>query len=82
MIHYNYRGKEHTIKTCTTASRAVYKKLERKIEVKDKWKKRMNIIDNDRYSKLANVERTLGPTPEPALKSLIPELMVVDLTLD
>ena len=42
------------MKSYTSASRAVSKKIERKAELVDKGKKRVKIIDDDRCTKVVN----------------------------
>ena len=63
MICYNYGGRRNTIKSGTSDSRVVYKKIERKAVSADKGKKRMKIIDDDRFTKVVNTQRTLSLTP-------------------
>ena len=70
------------MKSCTSASKAVSKKIERKAVTIDKWKKRMKIIDNDGFIKVVNTQRTPSPTPGPAPKTPVPELKIVELRLD
>ena len=82
VICYNCGGKEHTMKSCTLASRAVSKKIERKMVWVDKGKNRMNIINDDGFTKVVNMQRTPSPTPGPALKTPTPELRIVELVSD
>ena len=70
------------MKSCTSASRAVSKKIERKAEPIDKGKKRGKIMDNDRFTKVVNIQRTPSPTPGPALKTTVPEPRIVKLVSD
>ena len=42
------------MKSCTSASKVVYEKIERKAESVDKEKKRMKIINNDGFTKVVN----------------------------
>ena len=51
VICYNCGEKGHTMKSCTSVSMAVSKKIERKAESVDKGKKRIKIIDDDRFTK-------------------------------
>lgn len=82
MICNNCRGKGHTMKNCTSASRAVSKKIKRRAESADKGKKKGTIIDEDRFTKVVNIQKTSNPTPEPAPKIPIPEPRIVELVLD
>ena len=82
VICYNCRGKRHTMKSCTSASRAVSKKIERKAVTVDKGKKRVKIIDEDGFTKVVHTQRTPSPTPGPAPKSPAPELRIVELKSD
>ena len=68
VICYNCRGKGHTIKSCTIASRAVSKKIERKAESADKGNKRVKIIDEGEFTKVVNTQSTPSETPGPAPK--------------
>lgn len=70
------------MKRCTLASRAVSKKIERKGTSVDKEKKSVNIIDDDEFTKVVKMQRTPSPTLEPASKTSIPELRIVELLLD
>lgn len=79
VICYNCRGKGYTMKSCTSASRAVFKKIERKTVLVDKGKKQMKIINDDSFIKVANIHSTPSPTPGPALKTPIPKARIVEL---
>ena len=70
------------MKNCTSASRAVYKKIERKAETVDKGKKRVKVIDEDGFTKVVNTQSTPSLTPEPALKFQVLELRIVEVKLD
>ena len=70
------------MKSYTSASKAVSKKIERRAEPVDKGKKRMMIINDDGFTKVVNTQRTPSPTPGPALKTPIIELKIVELVSD
>ena len=82
VICYNCGGKEHTMKSCTLASGAVSKKIERRVGQVDNGKKRMKIIDDNSFTKVVNTQRTPSPTPGPAPKTPVPEPRVVELVSD
>ena len=54
VICYNCGGKGHSMKTCILGNRAVFKKIERKAMSVDKGKKKVNIIDDDGFTKVVN----------------------------
>ena len=58
------------------------KKIERKVELADKGKKRVKIIDNAGFTKVVNTQKTLSSTPRPAPKTPIPNPRIVELVLD
>ena len=70
------------MKSCSSASRAVSKKIERKEGAGNKNKKRVKIIDDEGFTKVVNTQRTPSPTPGPALKTPIPEPRIVELVSD
>ena len=82
VICYNCGGKGHTIKSCTSASRTVSKKIERMAESADKGKNRVKIINDNGFTKVVNTQRTPSPTPGPASKTLVPEPRIVELRSD
>ena len=43
------------MKSCTSTSRAVSKKIKRKAETSDKGKKKVKIIDEDGFTKVVNI---------------------------
>ena len=55
VICYNCGSKAHAMKSCSSASRAVSKKIERKAGPVDKGKNKMRIIDDDRFTKVVNI---------------------------
>ena len=67
------------MKSCTSASMQVYKKIERKAESVDKWKKKVKIINNDEFTKVVNVYRTIRTIRGPAPRTTISELSIVEL---
>ena len=82
VIWHNCKGKGHTMNSCISASRAVYKKIERKAEMVEKGKKRVKIIDKDGFTKVVNMQRTPSSTPGPAPESPAPEPRIVELKSD
>ena len=54
VICYNCRGRVHTRKSCTSASRVVSKIIDWKAGLVEKVKKQMKIIDDDRFTKVFN----------------------------
>lgn len=82
VICYNCGGKGHPIKSCTSASRVVHKKIERKEELVGKGKKRVKIIDDNGFTEVVNTQRTSSPTPGPAPTTLTPEPRMVELVCD
>ena len=50
VICYNCGGRGHTMKSCTSASKAVSKKIERKAVQMDKGQKKVKIIHDKRSS--------------------------------
>ena len=70
------------MKSCTSASRAVFKKIRRKVEPMNKGKKRKKIIDDNRFTKVVNTQRTPSLTSGPALKTSTSEPRIVELVLD
>ena len=54
VIGYNCVERRHTIKSCTSASRAVSKKIEKRTVSVDKGKKKVKIIDEDRFTEVNN----------------------------
>ena len=82
VICYNCGGKRYTKKSCTSASRAVLKKIERKAKSAGKGKKKAKIITDDMFTKLVNPYRILSPTPGPAPKTLISAVRIVETVLD
>ena len=82
MNYYNCGGKEHSMKSCISASRTVSKKIKKKTEAADKRKKMVRIIDDDKFTKVVNTQRTLSPMPGPAPKTPIPEPRMVELVSD
>ena len=82
VICYNCGGKGYTRKSSTSASRAVFKKIERKAKSMEKGKKRVKIIDEDGFTKVVNTQSTSSPTPGPAPKTPIPEPRIVELKSD
>ena len=54
IICYNCEGKGHAMKFCTSASRVVSKKIERKKESVEKGKKKLKMIDDDSFTKVVN----------------------------
>ena len=72
------------MKSCTSASRAVFKKIERKVESADKGKKRVNIIDKNGFTKVVNFQRTSSEstTTGPAPKTPTSEPRITELVSD
>ena len=70
------------MKSCTSSSRVEYKKIERKVVLVDKWKKKVRIIDDDGFTKVVNTQRTMSTTLRPAPKTSIPEPRIVELVSD
>ena len=57
-------------------------KIEREAVWVDKEKKKMKIIDDDRFAKVVNMQRTPSPTPGITPQTLIQKTMIVELVLD
>lgn len=53
----NCGGKGHSMKTYTSASKAVFKKIQKKLKLAQKWKKKLKIIDDDGFNKVVNTQR-------------------------
>ena len=82
VICYNCGGKWHTMKSCSSASSRMSKKIKRKAEAGNKETKRIKIIDKDGFTKIVNTQRTSCPTPGQAPKTPTPELGIVELVSD
>lgn len=70
------------MKSCTSTSRAVSKKIERKLESVVKGKNKVKIIDENGFTKLFNTHRSPSLTPGPAAKTLTPKLRIIKLVSD
>ena len=82
VISYNCGGKRYTIKSYTSTSRAVCKKIERKAGTAEKMKKRVKIIDDNGFPKVVNSPRTPSPTLGPAPKTLTLQPKNLELVSD
>lgn len=79
VICYNCRGKEHSMKSYTSASRAMSKKIEMRAGPVDKGNQKVKIMNKGWFTKVVNTEKTPSPTPGPARKTPVPELRIVEL---
>ena len=70
------------MKSCALASRTVSKTIEIKAEAAEKEKKMVMIIDDDGFIKVVNTQSSPSATPEPGLKTLVPQPRIVELVLD
>ena len=69
------------MKSYTSSSRAVSKKIKRKVETAEEGKKRVKIIDKDRFTIVVNIQKTPSPTTGPALKTPVSEPSIVEVML-
>ena len=67
------------MKSCTSASREVSKKIERKIASIDKEKQKVKIIDENECIEVVHTQRTLSASLSPADKTQLPELRIVEV---
>ena len=72
-IRYNCGEKEQTMKRCMASSRVLSKKIERNAVTMDNGKKKVKIINIERFTKGVNSKRTPSPTQGPALKTTVLE---------
>ena len=70
------------MKSRMAASRVVSKMIERKAGLKDKGKTKVKIIDDDRFTRVVNTQRTPSLTPGPAPNTPVPEIRIVELVSD